>query len=95
MANVATASLSAAGFEARKLRAAATAFASGAPRIDCERSIARTTDFSAPRFSARSIRTGRPFSRSPGGCVLGSEVSTLTRTTGNELVSTPLTATPA
>ena len=82
VANVATATRSSAGFEATKLRAAAIACASGAPRIDCERSIARTTDFSAPRFSVRSIRTASPFSRSFGACELGSDVRTVTRMTG-------------
>ena len=95
MANVATATRSSAGFEATKLRAAAIACASGAPRIDCERSIARTTDFSAPRFSVRSIRTASPFSRSFGACELGSDVRTVTRMTGYSPVSTLRTETPA
>ena len=87
MAKLATATRSSAGFEATKLRAAAIACASGAPRIDCERSIARTTDFSAPRFSVRSIRTASPFSRSFGACELGSDVRTVTRMTGYSPVS--------
>ena len=85
MANVATATRSAPGFEAMNARAAAIAFASGPPFIDCERSIASTTDFACPRFWAPASETPWPFSASEGAFGVRSDVTTLTRIWGYEL----------
>ena len=78
-----------------KARAAAIAFASGAPLIDCDRSIARTTDFARPRFWAPASSTLCPFSASEGAFVVCVDVTTLTRICGYALVSIPLTVTLA
>ena len=61
--NATTATRSARAFPATNARAAASACSIDAPRIERERSIAITTLFRRPRFSASSPTTLWPFSR--------------------------------
>ncbi len=82
VANVATAIRSAAGLAATNARAAATAFVSGSPFIETDRSTARTKLRARPMFSASSPATARPFSVTVGAVVPGSAVSTVNRTSG-------------
>ena len=64
--NETTATSSAACFAPTKERAARDASASGLPRMDCERSIARTIAFARPRFCNCRPATAEPFSEMTG-----------------------------
>ena len=89
VANVETAIWSAAGLAFAKAVAAATASAIGLPLIDWERSTARTTLLAFPKLIGLGSATGLPFSSTVGGVEVGFEVTTVTRTRGYWLVSTP------
>jgi len=79
--NASTSTLVSGSLRATKLRAAAVASASAGPAIERERSTAITTFTPRPRFSA-SAGTGVPFSRRSGACVVGFDVTTVTRIVG-------------
>ncbi len=95
LAKVETAIWSDAGLASANAFAAATAVFSGAPIIDRDRSIARTTLFVLPRLIALAPSTVCPFSSSVGGFDDGLSVTTVTRTRGKPVVSTARTWTAA
>ena len=80
--NDTTPTLSEFGFGLRYCLAAATAWSSGAPCIDFDRSIASMTALLWPRLCTSSPRTCRPFSKTFGGCAVFCAARTTSRTTG-------------
>ena len=93
--NATTETSSAPCFAATNERAASPALASGAPRIDCDRSTASTIAFARPRFCSCSPATGEPFSETAGTTFAPAAETTVAWIVGYALVSTPRSETAA